>query len=128
MANPEHLAILKQGVDRWNRWRQEHPELRSAEIEKSRRDGNISDVVVVWTDFDLPHRLGNASYFIGWGTNEDAVYIRPEDLSPPDLSGGDLGDAMLRGADLSCVNLLKADLHEADLSCVDFQFRNIQTA
>ena len=27
MANPEHLAILKQGVERWNKWRAEHPEL-----------------------------------------------------------------------------------------------------
>ncbi len=26
MANPEHLAILKQGVEKWNKWREEHPE------------------------------------------------------------------------------------------------------
>jgi len=27
MANPEHLAILKEGVERWNAWRVEHPEM-----------------------------------------------------------------------------------------------------
>ena len=27
MANPEHLAILKQGVERWKSWRQEHSEV-----------------------------------------------------------------------------------------------------
>jgi uncharacterized protein YjbI with pentapeptide repeats len=25
MANPEHLAILKRGVEQWNRWRKENP-------------------------------------------------------------------------------------------------------
>jgi hypothetical protein len=28
MANPEHLAILKQGVERCNRWTQENPSVR----------------------------------------------------------------------------------------------------
>ena len=28
MANPEHLEILKQGVEQWNKWREEHPEVR----------------------------------------------------------------------------------------------------
>jgi len=27
MANPEHLAILKQGVEQWNKWRSQHPEV-----------------------------------------------------------------------------------------------------
>ncbi|MFA5055185.1 MAG: hypothetical protein WC562_03300 [Dehalococcoidia bacterium] len=36
MANEEHLKILKQGVDAWNRWRKENgeiiPDLRRADI------------------------------------------------------------------------------------------------
>ena len=28
MANPEHLAILKRGVEVWNEWREDHPETR----------------------------------------------------------------------------------------------------
>lgn len=27
MANPEHLAILKQGVEVWNQWRKDRPEI-----------------------------------------------------------------------------------------------------
>jgi hypothetical protein len=26
MANPEHVKILKKGVDHWNQWREEDPE------------------------------------------------------------------------------------------------------
>jgi len=25
MANPEHLEILKQGVESWNKWHEENP-------------------------------------------------------------------------------------------------------
>ncbi len=28
MANQKHLDILKQGVETWNQWQQEHPEIR----------------------------------------------------------------------------------------------------
>jgi uncharacterized protein YjbI with pentapeptide repeats len=28
MANPEHLKILKQGVEVWNKWRIENPKVR----------------------------------------------------------------------------------------------------
>ena len=28
MANDEHVAILKQGVDDWNAWRRENPDIR----------------------------------------------------------------------------------------------------
>ncbi len=30
MANEEHVALLKQGVDAWNAWRRENPDIRPA--------------------------------------------------------------------------------------------------
>ena len=28
MANAKHVALLKQGVDAWNAWREENPDVR----------------------------------------------------------------------------------------------------
>ena len=28
MANEEHVALLKQGVEVWNKWREENPDIR----------------------------------------------------------------------------------------------------
>jgi hypothetical protein len=43
MANPEHLAILKRGVERWNKWREEQPyvklDLRGARLQEARFGG-----------------------------------------------------------------------------------------
>jgi uncharacterized protein YjbI with pentapeptide repeats len=124
MANPEHLAILQKGVEQWNRWRQDHPEQRSAKIEKSRLGGSMAEVSVVWVDSDSPQGLG--SLWIQWGSMENPVIVYQKEFSPPDLRDADLSYAKLRGADFGLVNLARADLHGADLRRVDFQFANLR--
>jgi uncharacterized protein YjbI with pentapeptide repeats len=91
MANEEHLKILKQGVEQWNKWRLENP-IRA----------------------DLGHaRLS--------GANLSDAYLSDADLSGADLSGANLSGARLSrayliGADLSGANLIGAKLSRADLS------------
>ncbi len=52
MANPEHLAILKQGVQVWNSWRIEEPnirpDLRTADLFGIRLKGaNSQDLLII---------------------------------------------------------------------------------
>ncbi|MFM6108738.1 MAG: pentapeptide repeat-containing protein [Sphaerospermopsis kisseleviana] len=48
MANPEHLAILKQGIGVWNKWIEENqdviPDLSSADLcQANLRDADLRD-------------------------------------------------------------------------------------
>ena len=48
MANPEHLATLKQGVKQWNEWRQEHPGERPNLIRADLRQASLAGVNLRW--------------------------------------------------------------------------------
>ncbi len=87
MANPKHLNVLKQGVEVWNRWREENPEIRPDLMQADLREVNLD--------------LANLS-----GTNLRRAYLYRANLRGADLSG----------ANLCLADLLQADLSEADLS------------
>jgi uncharacterized protein YjbI with pentapeptide repeats len=87
MANPEHLAILKQGVEAWNAWRLMAEAGRPvlAESDLSRLDLRL-------------YNLAHANLFRA------------------DLGGAQLGDANLSMANLGWTSLIGADLSEANLT------------
>lgn len=101
MANQEHLDILKQGVEVWNRWRQEHPkippDLSEADLEKA----NLSGINL------------RGTYT---GPNNLCLPVPGIPVVPTTLRNANLRKANLRGADLSRVDLREADLGGADLS------------
>jgi hypothetical protein len=41
MANPEHLAKLKEGVEAWNKWRKDNPEIRRDLTEANLMEANL---------------------------------------------------------------------------------------
>jgi TIR domain/Pentapeptide repeats (8 copies) len=92
MANDEHVAMLKNGVDAWNKWRSkslaEHPDL-AASLSKA-------------------YRFRSADLI--------AAYLVAADLTPADLTGADLTGADLIRANLAKACLRNANLVEADLS------------
>jgi len=99
MANPEHLAILKQGVGVWNEWRKKNPKL-------------VPDL----TETDLS-KLDLHRY-----------YLHGSRLNGTDLSGANLSEAQLGWADLSYANLSRADLRGASLDEADLVHTNLFAA
>lgn len=79
MANPEHLAILKQGVKVWNEWRQENlninPDLRNINLSKEKLKGinfsktdlrgvNFNNAFLIEADFS--HAKFGLNYKLFW--------------------------------------------------------------
>lgn len=93
MANPEHLLLLKQGVNAWNQYRATHRDM------KPELDG-----VDLRGEFLSKANLTKANFI---GAN---------------LSGADLRGAFLSWAKVSHANLSGADLTEANLTEADLSF------
>ncbi len=82
MANQEQLDILKQGVDAWNLWRVENPDVQIDLSEAQLSGANLNDAHLILAD------------------------LNGADLTRADLTGADFGGADLSDADLSDANLM----------------------
>jgi uncharacterized protein YjbI with pentapeptide repeats len=107
MANPEHVEILKQGVEQWNKWREEHREMTPDLSEANLRVAHLGLADLTGADLhdaDLTlASLGGAELS---GANLWGAY----------LGGAELYDANLRWATLYGANLYKAALIGADFT------------
>jgi hypothetical protein len=111
MANQQHLDILEKGVEVWNWWRQEMPDiipdLEAASLREMCLDG-----------IDL--HQANMRRVDLYRTSLCRANLREADLHMAnlyrvDFSNADLRKATLRGADLIRACLVGTSLHEADL-------------
>jgi uncharacterized protein YjbI with pentapeptide repeats len=134
MANPEHLQILKQGVEEWRQWLQNRG-FREADL----READLRGAALRGVDLGKVD-LGGA-YLRGADLRE--ADLREADLHWADLHWADLGgadlrgtnlygacllEADLRGADLRGADLFKADLREADLFKADLRLADLREA
>ncbi|NQT04000.1 MAG: pentapeptide repeat-containing protein [Planctomycetes bacterium] len=111
MANPEHLKILKQGVDAWNKWRIENPDI---EPDLTRANMPRADLS---------------------GADLSSVDLGSADLSGASLKGASLVRAKLVNTMLDKANLNKASVRVAEviytymkatnLEDVDFSYSNL---
>jgi len=95
MPNQEQLDILKQGYKVWNKWREEHPDIKP-------------DLSGAFLSGDHGAHLFN--------TNLSGANLSGANLSGANLSGANLSGANLSGANFCSVNLFRADLNGADLN------------
>lgn len=122
MANQEHLTMLKQGVEHWNRWRQEHrdtwPDLSEADLsEADLSSADLSSAAL----FKANLRKADLS-----GTNLSSARAINADFSGANLSSANLGGANLKGAILMSANLSRANLSSAILSYADLRDANFK--
>jgi uncharacterized protein YjbI with pentapeptide repeats len=96
MANPEHLRILKQGVKRWNQWREMNfntlPDLSNIDL----KEIHLARANLELVDF----RGANLSH---------------ANFAVASLAGADLSNSNLNGASLVLTNLSLANLSKATL-------------
>jgi uncharacterized protein YjbI with pentapeptide repeats len=98
MANNQHVEILKQGVEVWNRWRKDNP-------------GVTPDLA----GFNFREdEEGGGNFSFGPPMGPDNALISAE-LKGIDLSHANLTGAKLYNIDFSSANFQKANLSEADL-------------
>jgi uncharacterized protein YjbI with pentapeptide repeats len=88
MANDEHVAILKQGVDAWNKWRDENPDIRYPDLSGADLSGA-----------DLSAANLTDAYLMG--ANLSRANLARADLSRANLFWACLNHADLTGADLT---------------------------
>ncbi|MGC2108805.1 MAG: toll/interleukin-1 receptor domain-containing protein [Candidatus Korobacteraceae bacterium] len=148
MANQEHLAILRQGVEEWNKWRDERPDVKPDLSEAHLSRANLSGADLHGANLSEADLSGNspADARFCWlneetivaGANLTRANLRGADLSSTNLCvailiGADLNGAKLVGSDLVAAGLpwaklVGADLSEADLSGADLGAANLTSA
>lgn len=119
MANPDHLEILRQGVEEWNTWRKERPS-----IKPNLHGAELGGWVLSKVDFSE--------------TVLEGAFLFEADLSEAKLIGANLTEArldkaILNGADLREARLNGANLHntklrQAKLNRAQFRFANLTAA
>jgi hypothetical protein len=119
MAKEEHLAILKQGVDEWNRWRKENPEIKP----------DLSEENLCGTDLRGANLCEANMYGINLSDADfSSANLCEADITRANLMGVNLVDANLRGADLRGAYLREANLRDANLSDTNLSDANLSGA
>ncbi len=127
MPNSKHIKILKQGVEVWNEWREEHPEikvdlseldLRNCDLHKI----NLKNANLYRTNFENAQLFdANLTDAILWNANMSRSNLIGAKLCRADLRHGIFEKAILfkadcEGAYFNEANFEGASIHEANFA------------
>ena len=104
MAHSEHVAILRQGVEVWNQWRKDNPDVRP----------DLREAKLIAANLER--------------ANLERANLYAADLSVAKLIEAKLIAAKLIAADLIAANLSEANLSEANLERANLERANLSEA
>jgi len=127
MAIPQHLNVLKKGIQAWNNWRTanpgDEPDLAGAKLSTADlREANLRETDLRWADLsgaNLSGAILNRADLRRANLNRTIFHLAK--LSEANLSETYLSGANLREADLRKAFFIRSDLANADLSASDCQ-------
>ncbi len=129
MANPEHLAKLKEGVKTWNEWREENPDA-TPDLSGARLSGEIlREAELNGADLSNTHlRRANLNHANLCETDLTRANLSGANLNWVNLIEANLSGANLSGANLSAVDFRRAYLGDTNLTDVNFSGANLMGA
>ena len=129
MANPEHLAKLKEGVEKWNQWRKANPEVHPDLFAANLMKTDLRSANLLWANL-CGSNLSEANLSDADLCNTILcnANLTRANLKFAHLVHADLEGAGLRGVNLWCADLRGASLDSADLTEAQLKHANLQRA
>ena len=124
MADESQLEILKSGMEAWNWWRYQNPNVEADLSEADLSEMDLRGFYLANTDLAQAN-LGGAHLE---GANLTGADLTKADLRGANLRGADLTGAELTDANLQAANLRGAELRRASLMSANLTGANLRDA
>jgi uncharacterized protein YjbI with pentapeptide repeats len=129
MPDPEHVGILGQGVEMWNQWRSDHPEIKPDLTSANLIEANLFKANLRLADLAEAQLTGaNLLWADLSGARIAHANLSQADLSQTKMIRCRLNRACLREAYMFRANLREADLSEADLNMANLLQSDLRKA
>ena len=126
MANPEHLAILKQGVEIWNNWKKDNPEITVDLSNTKLIDLDLSNIDLsnaILSNTDCKNTKFEDSKL--WSVNFNHANLEHTSFISAVLLGCNFQHARLTNSHLFQANAFEADFSYANLYLASFAYSEL---